>query len=253
MGQFLATVNSISRLTLWFLDFSGASSCLTRALGLGVQAGVCRWPCQVLEEPQLSHGAGTVKWITLNPRQTLGPTKLLGARGKARQWDSAFRSPQGPGISLATGPSGCSALGATGITGPEGRWRQLLQLSRARPACQGTGCHPSPRRALLWECRPHGGTSSQRPTAGPSQEAQKEGRGSAEWRMRKGGQGALPRIPGQGPQHLGEGGRSTPTRLQVHPRASFRDPLQNLRTLSESPLPQSRALELAWTGKLVSF
>lgn len=212
----------------------------------------------MLEEPQLSHGAGTVKWITLNPRQTLGPTKLHregpGARGKARQWDSAFRSPQEPGISLATGPSGCSALGATGITGPEGRWRQLLQLSRARPACQGTGCHPSPRRALLWECRPHGGTSSQRPTAGPSQEAQKEGRGSAEWRMRKGGQGALPRIPGQGPQHLGEGGRSTPT-----PVCKCTQGLHSGTPSKTCALYQSRhshnpeLLELAWTGKLVSF
>lgn len=55
-------------------------------------------------------------------------------------------------------------------------------------------------------------------------ETQKGGRGSAEWRLRKGGQGALPWIPGQGPEHLREGGSSTPTTVCKCTRGRLQGP-----------------------------
>lgn len=79
------TVNSMSRLTLRFQDFSRASSHLTRALALNIKQVAVPGAGGATAAARGWHR----KWMTLNPRQSLGTSRLHtegpGARGKARQ------------------------------------------------------------------------------------------------------------------------------------------------------------------------
>lgn len=224
------TVNSISRLTLRFQDFSRASSHLTRALALNVKQVAVPGAGGATAAARGWHH----KWMTLNPRQSLGPCRLHtegpGARGKARQWIQLSEACQGPGTSPATSPGGRPVLGATGATGAEGRWREtastVVEVSTSEPRNQAAT--PAPEAPFCGSIRHPMAPAPRDPQPGPP------------WRPRKGGAGGVCKVETEAGRAVGPAmePRPGPTAspllqpLSASALEGFRDTLQNLHAFS---------------------